>query len=425
MRRIPVLDLVLGAVALLLTGAELTLALRYGSWPYIVETAVSLGLSVALVLRRRYLVGAAVATFLLLGAMAANVWFSPVGIGVSPLLAAAPLSVVALTRYAPGRRWGLGAAAVAVLGSPLSPAVGLAGRGWPSDDAALSSLLTMLAAHVLVVAVAYLWALRQREIAERHHRELEELARRNEALQAEARARETLAAARERNRIAREVHDIVAHSVALIGVEASTGLAIAETEPGHARHSLETIKKVSRESLTEIRYLVGVLREEPGRPAGLAPAGSLAELPAMLDRFRGSGVELHTDLPGDDGLRELDDGLDASGQLAVYRVVQEAVTNAVHHGGPHPEIRVAIAAEDGWCRVHVQNGSPAGAQIDAAQSDAAQGDAGPGDAARGGGFGLLGLQERVDTVGGRVEHGPTADGFAVVAEIPLRTGVRS
>ncbi|MET0190526.1 MAG: histidine kinase, partial [Pseudonocardia sediminis] len=260
--------------------------------------------------------------------------------------------------------------------------------------------------------------LRQREIAERHLRELDELARRNEALHAEARTRETLAAARERNRIAREVHDIVAHSVALIQVEAATGLAIAETEPDHARHSLQTIKDVSRASLTEIRYLVGVLREGP---AGLAPAGTLSDLPAMLDRLRGSGVDLRADLPGVDALRDLDDGLDASGQLAVYRVVQEAVTNAVRHGGPGTNVRVGIVADDGWCRIRVENrcatgGSPAG---ESPAGDSPAGDEEPG------GFGLLGLRERVDTVGGRVEHGATADGFVVAAEIPLRTGVAS
>ncbi|MDN5915362.1 MAG: sensor histidine kinase [Pseudonocardia sp.] len=410
MRRIPVLDLVLGAVGLLLTGVEFTLLLRYGSWPYVVETLICLGLSAALVLRRRYLVGAAVATFLLLGAMAANVWLAPVGIGVSPLLACAPLSVIALTRYAPGRRWGLAAAAVAALGSPLSPAIHLAPRGWLSDDASRTAVLSMLAVHLLVVAVTYLWALRQREIAELHRRELDELARRNEALHAEAQVRETLAAARERNRIAREVHDIVAHSVALIQVEAATGLAIAETEPEHARHSLETIKKASRESLTEIRYLVGVLRDGPEQPAELCPAGSLAGLPAMLGRLRGSGVDLHDDLPDDEALRELDDGLDASGQLAVYRVVQEAVTNAVRHGGPGTSVRVGIVADDGWCRISVRNARTDGPARDGAPAQS--------------GFGLLGLRERVDTVGGTVEHGPTADGFAVTAGIPLRAGVR-
>lgn len=421
MRRIPVLDLVLGAVGLLLTSIEFTLLLRYGSWPYLVETLVCLGLSAALVLRRRYLMGAAVATFLLLGAMAANVWLSPVGIGVSPLLACAPLSVVALTRYAPGRRWGLAAAAVAVLGSPLSPAVHLAPRGWLSNEASQTSVLSMLAVHLLVVAVAYLWALRQREIAERHRRELDELASRNEALHAEAQARETLAAASERNRIAREVHDIVAHSVTLIQVEAATGLAIAETEPEHARHSLETIKKASRDSLTEIRYLVGVLRDGPEQPADLSPAGTLAELPAMLDRFRDSGVDLHADLPAEDTLRELDEGLDASGQLAVYRVVQEAVTNAVRHGGPGTSLRVGIVADDGWCRISVRNARPDSSVQDGPAQD---GPARDGATAQSG-FGLLGLRERVDTVGGTVEHGPTADGFAVAAGIPLRVGVRT
>lgn len=138
-------------------------------------------------LRRRHVLGSAVATFLLLGAMAANVWSSPVGMAVSPLLACAPLSVIALTRYGAVRWWGVAGATVAVLGSPLSPAVKLMSMHPPGPSSLLATLLPMIAAHVLVVIVAYLWALRQREIAERHRQELDELARQNEALRRENR----------------------------------------------------------------------------------------------------------------------------------------------------------------------------------------------------------------------------------------------
>ena len=388
------LDAVLAVFGLLATALAAELWLTWGAWPYLLQTLVALGLAAALLLRRVFVLGSAVATFALLAAMALIVWTSPVGMGTSPLLLCAPLTVIALTRYGDARWWGLAGAAVAVAGIPVSPALRLNRGAEPvAPFAGWAELGWMLAAHVLVVAVAYLWALRQREIADRHAAELAEV-RDREA------ARVELATARERNRIAREVHDVVAHSVALIRVEAGTGLAIAETEPGHAQRSLATIKETAGEAMTELRGLVGVLRDS--RAEKLIPAATLAGVPAILDRVRDAGPELVTDVPDAAALSALDGRLDPMVRLAAVRVLQEALTNAVKHADHGAPVHVALTTTDGGLQISVRNRvadrEPVGA----------------------GGFGVSGLVERVGSVGGRFSAGRDGGDHLLTADLPAR-----
>lgn len=393
MRRIPVLDVVLAACGLLVVAVEADLWWTWGATPYLLQTLVSFGLAVALLLRRRCVAASAVATLVLLAAMAANVWTSPVGMSTSPLLFCAPLSVIALTRYGRARWWGLAGAAVAVAAIPVSPALRLNRGGEPiAPFEGWGELGWMLAAHVLVVAVAYLWALRQREITDRHATELAEVRDR-------AAARAELATARERNRIAREVHDVVAHSVALIRVEAATGLAIAETEPDHAQRSLATIKQAAGQAMTELRALVGVLREP--RPDELSPSATLASVPSILDRVRDTGLDLDADVPGLPVLSELDRRLDPMIRLAAVRVLQEAMTNAVKHADHAAPVQVSVSVGE-RVRITVRN-------------RVADGDTSGGD-----GYGVAGLVERVGSVGGRFGAGRHGDDYLLTAQLPVR-----
>jgi signal transduction histidine kinase len=394
-RRIPVLDAVTAACGLLVTLAEGDLWLTWGARPYLVQTLVSAGLSVALLLRRRFLVGAAVATWVLLAAMALNVWTSPVGTGTSPLLLCAPLTVVALARYGGARWWGATGAAVAVAGIPVSPALRLDRGGERiAPFERWDEIGWMLAAHVLVIAVAYLWAVRQREITERHVAELADV-RAREA------ARADLAAAQERNRIAREVHDVVAHSVTLIRVEAATGLAIAETEPGHAQRSLARIKEVAGDAMSELRALLGLLRDGP---ASLAPAPSLTAMPAMLDRVRDAGLRLAADVPSPEVLTALDRRLGPAVRPAAVRVLQEGLTNVVKHADHSAPVHVLVSEDDGELRITVRNRAAAAA------------------GRRGDGYGVAGLLERVDGVGGRLTTGRHGDEHLLEARLPVPAG---
>lgn len=394
-RRIPVLDVLLASAGLLAALVEAGLWWSWGAYPYLLQTLVSVGLAVALLLRRRLVAGSAVATMVLLAIMATNVWTSPVGMGTSPLLLCAPLTVIALTRYGDARWWGLAGVAVAIAGTPLSPALRLNRGTEPlAPFAGWAELGWMLAAHVLVVAVAYLWALRQREIGDRHAAALAEV-RDREAARAE------LATARERNRMARDVHDVVAHSVTLIRVEAATGLAIAESEPDHAQRSLATITQVADEAMTELRALVEVLREP--RAEDLSASATLVGAPALLTRMRDTGLDIVDDLPGREALAELDGRLDPGVRLAAVRVLQEAMTNVVKHADHGAPVYVGITIGD-QVRVSVRS------RIAARGTSSEHG------------YGVAGLRERVGSVGGSFRAGRHGDEYQLTAELPFRGG---
>ena len=394
MRRIAVPDVLLAVAGLVAALVEADLWWTWGAWPYLLQTVVSVGLAAALLLRRRFVAGSAVATLVLLALMAANVWTSPVGMGTSPLLLCAPLTVIALTRYGDARWWGLAGAAVAVAGAPVSPALRLnRGTDPVAPFADWTELGWMLAAHVLVVAVAYLWALRQREIADRHAAALAEV-RDREA------ARTELATARERNRIAREVHDVVAHSVTLIRVEAATGRAIAESEPDHAQRSLATITQVADEAMTELRALVDVLREP--RPEDRSASATLVGVPELLDRVRDAGLEIIADVPDRAALSELDGRLDPGVRMAAVRVLQEAMTNVVKYADRGAPVHAGMTSGD-QVRITVRS------RIAACGAPGAHG------------HGLAGLLERVGSVGGTFRAGRHGDEYLLTAELPVRT----
>src|SRR3984885_1449641 len=227
--------------------------------------------------------------------------------------------------------------------------------------------------------------------------------------QAEQLEREQLAEARrasseERMRIARELHDVVAHSLTLIAVQAGVANHVATRQPEQAAQALSSIETLSRGALTEMRALLGVLRADQGEPAAqrqnavLQPAPGLTDLEHLAERTAAAGGRANLYIQGP--LPDLPAGLD----LAVYRVIQEALTNVVKHAGAD-RCQVRIAGERGKLTVEVtDNGRGLGGQ--------------PGDKPQG--HGLIGMRERGGMYGGEFSAGSLpGSGFQVSATFPL------
>jgi signal transduction histidine kinase len=207
------------------------------------------------------------------------------------------------------------------------------------------------------------------------------------------------AVAEERLRIAQELHDVVAHSMSVIAVQAGVGAHVLDSDPTEARRALESIATTSRSTLNEMRRLLGVLRNEDGSKAEHAPAPRLDDLPALVARVEASGVPV--DLTVDKAPCELPTGV----SLSAYRIVQEALTNVLRHAGP-ARASVAVRYEPGTIAIEV--------------TDDGRGLAASPAATNGSGHGIAGMQERVAVYGGSLHTGPRAGGgFVVRARIPF------
>jgi len=208
------------------------------------------------------------------------------------------------------------------------------------------------------------------------------------ALKREAEA----AVAEERSRIARELHDIISHTVSVIGLQAGAAERMLDRDPDRAREPLQSIQERARESVLELRRLFGILREGEDR-AELSPQPRLAQLRVLLEQVRGAGldVELHVEgkaLPLPPGV-----------ELSAYRIVQEALTNVLKHAHAS-RADVLLRYGDGALELEVT-------------------DDGVGAAANGSGHGLIGMRERAAVYGGTLATGrrPTG-GFFVTAQLP-------
>jgi signal transduction histidine kinase len=205
-------------------------------------------------------------------------------------------------------------------------------------------------------------------------------------------ARDAVAA--ERLRIARELHDIVGHSMSLIAVKATVANHIAAERPAETRAALVTIERTSRAALTEIRRLLDVLRTDTDPDGELGPSPGTADLSDLTDRLRSAGLRVDLRLTGVDDLPQAVD-------LTVFRIVQEALTNVLKH------------ANAGWCRVTVRG---EGGEVHIEVLDDGRVLRPPGR--RHAGQGLIGMRERVAMYGGTLTTGPRPDGgFQVVADI--------
>ena len=241
---------------------------------------------------------------------------------------------------------------------------------------------------------------------------------RAEQAEAERDRQVALAAADERTRIARELHDVVAHHVSLMAVQSEAAAALLPGRPAEAAKAVDIIGHTAREALTELRRLLGVLRgpaEVNGR-AATAPAPSISALDEVLGQVREAGIQVSLRVEGQPG--KLPPGVD----LTAYRIVQEALTNIVKHSGAS-EAAVTVSYEPGYVTVSVTD-TGNGAVAVTLGREARRGRAGSsvGGGARpaaSGGFGLAGIAERVASCGGKLTVGPgEAGGFAVTARLP-------
>jgi signal transduction histidine kinase len=204
----------------------------------------------------------------------------------------------------------------------------------------------------------------------------------------------------ERARIARELHDVIAHHVSMMVVQAEAGPVAAERDGPGAAGAFDTIAGIGRQALVEMRRLLGVLREETGRPEpSLAPQPGVAQLPGLVEQVRQAGLEAGLEVEGEP--LPLPAGVD----LSAYRIVQEALTNAVKHAG-RARVRVRVRYCDQDLRIEVR--------------DDGAGQAGPPGEDGEPGHGLIGMRERVHLFGGELTAGPGPHGgFTVAARLPI------
>lgn len=207
--------------------------------------------------------------------------------------------------------------------------------------------------------------------------------------------------AAERARLARELHDVVAHSVSLMVVQAKGGAAILAQDPARAAQAFSTIEASGRQALEELRRMLGLLREEGDDAPSRHAQPGLAEVPALVEAIRATGLEVAMSTEGEPG------ALAPSADLSAYRVVQEALTNVLRHSGARrADVSLRWRPEELEVRVH-DDGTGA-VRLDLPS----------------GGRGLLGLRERVGLLGGTVHAAPRPDGgFEVRALLPRRTAL--
>ncbi|MES9607450.1 histidine kinase [Actinomadura sp. NPDC000929] len=222
---------------------------------------------------------------------------------------------------------------------------------------------------------------------------------RRELAEQEKRHQDAEAVLTERQRIARELHDVVAHHMSMIAIQAEAAPYKVETVPDETRRDLAEIRATALDALTELRRILGVLRSEDG--ADTAPQPSLERLDELVGNARGAGLRVETRLDGDLA------GLPPGVGLTAYRILQEALSNAMRHA-PGSRVEVEASCEGGIVWLGVVNGPPAG---------------GPGSVPPlpGGGHGLVGMRERAAALGGELTARPTSEGgFAVTASLPVK-----
>jgi len=201
----------------------------------------------------------------------------------------------------------------------------------------------------------------------------------------------------ERTRIARELHDVIAHHMSLLAVRAETAPYRLSDLPQPAQAEFGSLSEVAREALTEMRRLLGVLRHD--QPADRAPQPELANLPALVETARRAGLTVELSVPA--GLHQVPSGVG----ICAYRIVQESLSNASQHA-PGAAVTVSVDRDSGAVVLRVANG-PGGSP-------------GPLANEQGPGYGLAGMRERVALLGGSLLAGPSPDGgFVVSAVLPL------
>lgn len=378
-----------GTVDLLVAAAAFVLlALPWAFTDRPMEFIVSAALTIPLAWRRsRTVAAASTVAAVSVGQLLINQ--PPVPAQVSVLA-----MVYALAAYAP--RWAsLGGLGVAGFGM----VAGVAQFGLNEYQTGLAALpLYALYIFFAVAVVLLCWAFG--DLARNRRLTLQALQDRAHRLEIERQQERDLAAADERSHIAREMHDIVAHSLSVMIAQADGARYASAADPAVAASTLGTIAETGRGSLREMRRLLGVLRNDDNAP--VRPLPTLAEVPALIETVRRAGLEValtHSGTPR----RPLPTGA----ELTVYRVVQESLTNVLKHAGPRASAHVSLAWTAKGLEVTVDDDGRGAA------SDSAAVEGG------GTGQGIRGMAERLKLYDGTVETGPLAGGgFRVRALIP-------
>ncbi|PZH19649.1 two-component sensor histidine kinase [Streptomyces sp. NTH33] len=304
--------------------------------------------------------------------------------------------VIVYTVAADGARW---ASRFALAGGLCAAA--LAQIRWPQDDA--SALGNVAVAVFTTVPFALAWVLGDSMRTRRaYFAQLEERAAR---LEKEREAQAKVAVAAERARIARELHDVVAHNVSVMVVQADGAAYVLDAAPDQAKKALETISSTGRQALAEMRRLLGVLRTgEPRESGEYVPQPDVDQIEELVEQCRGSGLPVDFRIEGTP--RPLPSGV----ELTAYRIVQEALTNTRKHGGPNTGASVRLVYFDDGLGLLVEDDGK-GAPHELYEEGGADG----------GGHGLIGMRERVGMVGGTLDAGPRpGGGFRISALLPLK-----
>jgi signal transduction histidine kinase len=362
--------------------------------------AISLVLAVLVVLRRKY----PLATFAIAAAIAVaqltlgtqhnsgtslSGAFQPVSADVAIIVL---LYTLAANRP---RRVSLYGLAVCLAG------ITIAVIRWPMSHGTESPQHMLLVALALGVPTVSAWVLGQTMAYRRaYYAWLEERARRAEA-ERDTRAR--MAVAAERARIAREMHDVIAHHVSVIVVQADGAAYSFDHDPDRARQAIDAISRTGRQALAEMRRLLGVLRD--GEATDMAPQPGLTQISELLADARLAGLPVSLTIEGTPR------PLDAGRELAAYRIVQEALTNARKHGGLGADAAVLLHYTKNGLRVRVS---------DTGHVPTAGYGPGPGNTGQENtGHGITGMRERVQLYGGTLRAGPLPDGgYEVTATLP-------
>ncbi|MEV0266685.1 sensor histidine kinase [Streptomyces sp. NPDC050617] len=361
-----------------------------GTAQFAVAAVTVVGLCMVVALRRRwpeYTLLAAVVCGLL--QVAGNVDIHPADFA---------LLVIIYTAAADGKRW---ASRLALVCGLLAPTInklrwpGSAATGWQSVVAVVFVTVPFVLAWVLGDSVrtrrAY-WA---------------QLQERADRLEKEREAQARMAVAAERARIARELHDVVAHNVSVMVVQADGAAYVLDGSPEQAKQALETISGTGRQALAEMRRLLGVLRTEESSEGGeYVPQPDVEQINDLVEQVRTAGMPVDFRVEGSP--RPLPSGV----ELTAYRIVQEALTNTRKHGGPDVGASVRLTFFDDGLGLLVEDDGR-GAQHELYEEGGADGM----------GHGLIGMRERVGMVGGTLDAGPRpGGGFRISALLPLKAG---
>ncbi|MEU5524023.1 sensor histidine kinase [Streptomyces sp. NPDC047860] len=315
---------------------------------------------------------------------------------VAPLPADFALLVIVYTVAAVGARWASRfALAAALCAAPLAQ------LRWPNPDASAAENIAVMIFQTVPFALAWVLgdSIRTRRA---YFAQLEERAAR---LEKERAAQAKVAVAAERARIARELHDVVAHNVSVMVVQADGAAYVLDAAPDQAKKALETISSTGRQALAEMRRLLGVLRTGEHQEVGeYVPQPDVRQIEDLVEQCRDSGLPVDFKVEGTP--RPLPSGV----ELTAYRIVQEALTNTRKHGGPNAGASVRLVYFDDGLGLLVEDDGK-GAPHELYEEGGFDGQ----------GHGLIGMRERVGMVGGTLDAGPRpGGGFRISVLLPLK-----